>query len=208
MERHRGERRRRTAASALLRRIRDGMTGNETTLGDLLVHLGPRAPGFLLLALTIPAVVPTPGFPSGLVFGAALVLVALQMMAGREQVHAPGWLTRRRVPPAFTMAVLDRAAPLLERIERRTAPRWRRLTRRAMERPLGLVVLVMGLLITLPIPFGNLLPGLAVLVLALGLVVRDGAAVVAGIGLSLVAVVGTAGLAAVSVRMVGVAMAG
>ena len=54
-------------------------------------------------------------------------------------------------------------------------------------RGLGLVVLIMAVLIALPIPFGNTLPGLAILALALGLAQRDGLAIAGGLGIALVA---------------------
>ena len=39
----------------------------------------------------------------------------------------------------------------------------------------------MAVLIALPIPFGNMLPGIAVFLIALGLAQRDGGAVAAGL---------------------------
>ena len=45
----------------------------------------------------------------------------------------------------------------------------------------GLLVVILGLLLMLPIPiFGNLPPGIAVCILGLGMVERDGAFIVAG----------------------------
>lgn len=183
-------------AAALLRSVHEKLDGDLTTLGTVLAHLGERAPGFLLLALAIPAVVPTPGVPAGMVFGTVLALVALQMIAGRDRLYLPGWLRHRPVRRTVVVAALRHVAPLLERIERRLAPRYRSLTGRTMVRPLGAVVLVMGVLIALPIPFGNTLPGLAVLVIALGLIAHDGLAVAVGIGLSGIACVTSAALIA------------
>ena len=75
-------------ASALLKRLHGRMTGDKPSLGEVLGHLGDRAPGFLLLALAIPAVVPTPGLSAGLVFGTVLVLVALAHQSLRAQRKA------------------------------------------------------------------------------------------------------------------------
>jgi hypothetical protein len=46
----------------------------------------------------------------------------------------------------------------------------------------------------MPIPFGNLLPALALMLIGLGLVFRDGIAVILGLLMSGVALVATAGL--------------
>lgn len=189
-------------ATALLNRIRERLRAEHVTLGEVLEHLGERAPGFLLVALSIPAIVPTPGVPAGLVFGTVLALVSLQMIAGQQCLYVPGWLSRRQVRSGVVQGVVARATPVLDRIERWLAPRYTAFTRPAMLRPLGFLVLLMGVLIALPIPFGNTVPGIAVLVIALGLVVRDGLAVAAGVALSLVAAVVSAGLVAAGYRMI------
>lgn len=61
-------------------------------------------------------------------------------------------------------------------------------------RLLGLVVLLNAVLIILPIPLGNILPAMAVMSVALGLIARDGMAVAAGLGLSATAVAASAAL--------------
>ena len=60
-------------------------------------------------------------------------------------------------------------------------PRGRLLSQVAMRPVLGVVILTMAILIALPIPFGNMLPGLAVLITTLGMAQRDSLAI--GIGL-------------------------
>ncbi len=177
----------RAKASALLKRLRERLGGEQPTLGEVLAHLGDRAPGFLLLALAIPAVVPTPGVPVGMVFGTVLALVAVQMIVGRDRLEVPTWIGRRRVKRSTIHTVVEKATPMVERVERTLRTRYPALTRAGFLRPLGVFVLLMGVLIALPIPFGNTLPGLAVLVIALGLIAKDGLAVLAGLGLGAVA---------------------
>ncbi len=177
----------RPTASALLRRLRGRISGDKPTVGEVFGHLGDRAPGFLLLALAIPAIVPTPGLPAGFLFGTVLAAVALQMIAGRDRLRVPGWIGRRRVSRGTLDKLVDKGTPMIERVERTLRARHPSLTRASVLRPLGAFVLLMGVLIALPIPFGNTLPGLAVLVTALGLIARDGLAVLAGIGLGAVA---------------------
>ncbi|WP_346825042.1 exopolysaccharide biosynthesis protein (plasmid) [Ralstonia solanacearum] len=46
---------------------------------------------------------------------------------------------------------------------------------------IALVVGLMALIVVLPIPFGNLLPVLALMLIGLGLVFRDGVAVILGL---------------------------
>ena len=52
----------------------------------------------------------------------------------------------------------------------------------------------MAIIVVLPIPFGNLLPALALMLIGLGLVFRDGIPVILGLLMSGVALVATTGL--------------
>lgn len=63
-----------------------------------------------------------------------------------------------------------------------------------MLRLLGLACLSNGVLIVLPIPFGNTAPALAAILLALGLATGDGLIALAGLFLSVIAVAVGAGL--------------
>lgn len=56
---------------------------------------------------------------------------------------------------------------------------------------LGLCILVMAVIITLPIPFGNVLPVIALAVLAVALIERDGVEVMWALALSAAAIVWT-----------------
>ena len=58
----------------------------------------------------------------------------------------------------------------------------------------ALAVGTMAIIVVLPIPFGNLLPALALMLMGLGLVFRDGVAVVAGLAGAGLALAVTAGL--------------
>ncbi|XAW60246.1 exopolysaccharide biosynthesis protein [Halomonas sp. Bachu 37] len=159
------------------------------TLGDILRVLEERAIALILLLFAIPAIVPTPGVPAGMVFGTALAFIGLQMALGTKRIRLPPGVARLRIGREQLERILRKAAPHIERLERRLGERLEKLVSPIAIRWIGLVVLIMALLIALPIPFGNTLPGLAVLVLALGLAQRDGIAVVAGLGLALVAAI-------------------
>lgn len=56
------------------------------------------------------------------------------------------------------------------------------------ERLLGLVALALALLLSLPVPMGNLLPGIALAVLSLSIVERDGLVALIGYVLAALAV--------------------
>ena len=70
----------------------------------------------------------------------------------------------------------------------------------------GLPVLILALIVAIPIPFGNIVPCLALMLLALGLIAEDGLALVAGLGTGLVAVFWTIFLFAAGASLAGSAL--
>ena len=167
-------------ASQRLLRLTHAIAAQErVSIGTVIDRLGPSSLGLVLLILTIPAIIPIPG-PVGIVLGSCLALVALQVIAGARRVWLPRWLRERGLPTRRWMALSGRIA-----------------------RPfLGLAILAMALIITLPIPLGNILPVIALAMLALALLERDGVAVLWALAMSLVAIVWTIVLVLFGARIV------
>ncbi len=174
----------------------------QVSIGDVVDQLGASSLGLILLILTIPAIIPIPG-PIGIILGSCLALVAVQVVAGAKRVWLPGWLRSCNLPTRFVTAAIARIVPWLERFERRLSPRrWMMLSGRVARPFLGLAILAMAVIITLPIPSGNVLPVVALAMLALALLERDGVAVLLALGMSLVAIVWTGLLVMFGVQIV------
>ncbi|HRJ60355.1 MAG TPA: exopolysaccharide biosynthesis protein, partial [Azospirillaceae bacterium] len=90
---------------------------------------------------------------------------------------------------------LNGARKPLARLEQWMRPRWPKLAGVHMLRPLSPLVFFMGLLIALPIPFGNVAPAFALIAVSLGVLTRDGVAVGAGMVMAGLSVLVCAGLA-------------
>ncbi|MGZ8996510.1 MAG: exopolysaccharide biosynthesis protein [Rhodospirillales bacterium] len=190
--------------AALARKVGDR---GEVTIDDIVRHFGSDASaGWLLLLLAIPALVPSPGVPLGMIFGTGLAMLALHLTFGPRPVRLPKWIARRRLAASYLDTATARLGPMIQRLERLTRPRLAALVQPSAIRLLGLVVLVNAVLIILPIPLGNTLPAMAVMSLALGLIARDGLAVAAGLGLSVTALAVSAALVSGAVRLAEILM--
>ena len=189
------------AASALLDDVGRRFHGDSVSVSEVTAALGDRGPAAALLLLTLPGLVPLPGVPAGMLFGSIIVLMSMQMMAGREALWLPGWLGRRRIGRGLLLACLDGARRPLARLERWMRPRWSTLAGVHMLRPLSPLVFFMGLLIALPIPFGNVAPALALIAVSLGVLTRDGVAVGAGVVMAGLSVLVCIGLAAAGLSL-------
>lgn len=154
---------------------------------DILSVLDQSGVALVLLVFSVPALVPTPGVPAGLIFGSLLVSIGLQMIFRQQPVRIPPGLSGLRIDRHSLKRIIDGVLPYLKRIEKWVRPRLPALVTPKAIRWIGIVVCIMGIFIALPIPFGNTLPGLAVLLLALGVGQKDGAAILAGLGVAVVA---------------------
>ena len=136
--------------------------------------LGRRAFGMLLLLATLPAFIPIP--IGGVLSGPLVVLLAAQLLIGLRRPWLPGFIARRG-PKRHTLARFERiVAPWLLRLERVVRPRLAGvLDHRVASAVTGLLLLVLGLLLSLPIPFTNYPLGGMILLFALALLERDGA---------------------------------
>jgi hypothetical protein len=162
-----------------LRAVLDEVPHDGITAHRLMARLGADAVWLALLMLGAAALIPSPGVPLGVLSGGAIVLVAAHLMSGARDL--PGPVARRRVPRRSLAALLPHLARWVERAEGALRPRLRALSAPGTVRLWALAILLQGILIALPIPLGNPLPGIAVAVLALGLMRRDGAALLAGL---------------------------
>ncbi len=179
------------SASSRLEAVAAGLRQEEITLGEFLDRLGEEGLGLTLLVLSIAALIPSPGLPIGAMFGAGLALVSVQILRGARKLWVPRWLAGRTLRRRHVVALVNWAVPWLRRAERLLRPRLPALTGRRMRLALAVPILVLGLAIALPIPFANALPASALIAFALGILMRDGLAVLVGTALSVAALVWT-----------------
>jgi hypothetical protein len=85
--------------------------------------------------------------------------------------------------------VVARALPFLERVERLLRPRLTMLLSWTGERLVGIAILILALILTLPIPFANWLPACGIAIFGLAIVEKDGVAVLVGLGFVVASVI-------------------
>ena len=160
---------------ALLDALAEGRCGaSPMTLGGVLDEFRARAFGIYLLIVILPAFIPLPA-GAGAVSGPLVSLAGLQLMALMAHPWVPGFLSRRPLPPERLARFRDRSSGMLRRLEKISRPRseW------AIDHPAarlftGLLLVVLGALLALPIPFTNYPFGLLLLAYAIALIERDG----------------------------------
>lgn len=141
------------------------------TLGEVMDRLDERAFGIAILILAVPCLVPALyGVPQ--IVGVPILLLTLQLLAGREEPWLPqSWLKRR-----ISREWLDRMATFAEKrmgwFEQLSRPRLSWLTVGFGEKLVGIFMILATLTIVLPMT--NTVPSVALALLAVALIERDG----------------------------------
>jgi hypothetical protein len=150
------------------------------TFREILTLLRHRAVGFALLIFALPCALPMPpGIPT--LCGIALVIIAVNLIAARQRLWLPGVIADKSVSRADLRRVVERVTPYLERLEKICRPRLPIVTDQVGKILIGIVILALGLVMILPIPFvGNMPPGFAASIIAIGMTERDGLVVLIG----------------------------
>ncbi|MBV8167196.1 MAG: exopolysaccharide biosynthesis protein [Alphaproteobacteria bacterium] len=189
----------RATSDILLELVRE-FDGARITMADIVAGLQDRAFGLLMLLLALPNCPPMPGIPFvSTVTGTPLAFFAGQLALGQPTPWLPPPLLRQSFDRAKLLRALETIAPYVKRVERLLRHRWPWLATGRGERAAAAVAFVLAVILALPIPGGNLLPAWAIVFFALGILERDGACVVVGgvvtvIALAIVAVVLTLGI--------------
>jgi hypothetical protein len=159
---------------ALLGTLAVGPPGDTLKLRDVLEGLGHSLFGMLLFIATLPAFLPIPGLAGGL-SGPLVMLVGVQLLIGLRKPWLPRFVAERG-PTRATMARFEhRISPWLERLEHLIRPRLTvLLDHRIATIFTGLLLVLLGVLLSLPIPFTNYVFGVLLMAYALALLERDG----------------------------------
>ena len=147
---------------------------------DLLEALHERGFGFLLFIFALPAAVPLPGLGINVIIALPLLFLTAQQAMGRHTIWIPEKMKYKSISRARFEAMLEHALPLISKIEVLIRPRLGVITQGTFGNLIGLVGLIMALSICVPLPLTNTVPAMGIALMALGVIMRDGLAVISG----------------------------
>jgi hypothetical protein len=157
------------------------------TVSALVEAIGDRSYAILLLLLAVLNLLPgPPGY--GTILGAVIMALALAMIMG-WQVRFWPILGDRGVPGKLLRAMqvlLDKVAHIIGKI---SEPRLPYLCGPRSTPFIGMAIFFLGIVMLCPIPFTNTLPSWAVVAFCVGMLNRDGLAVIAGIVIGIIGTV-------------------
>lgn len=172
----------RRTSDVLATLIADTDGDGNITIQEVMRLLGDRAFGLAILVFSLPNSLPIPSPPGfSAITGIPIILIAVQLALGRSTPWLPPRVRKYHFSRTKFAHFLGKALPYIRKVERFLHPRLAFMSSTAGERLSGLVFLLLAVMLSLPIPFGNFLPGVSMSIIALGLLERDGALMLGGI---------------------------
>ncbi|TAF11235.1 MAG: exopolysaccharide biosynthesis protein [Nostocales cyanobacterium] len=144
------------------------------TLGDVLVETSERGFSLVIALLVLPFLFPMPPGLTG-PFGAACLLLSLQMLFGRRSPWLPHKIATYKFPRPFAEIILQNLRQVTRLLEKITRPRLTKIASHDLTRRLnGLCISWLTILLISPIPFTNPIPTVGILLFAVASLESDG----------------------------------
>lgn len=158
----------------LLKQLATGDGNDDLTFELLLDSFRHRSYGLFLLMVLLPVFIPVP-VGQGAFSGMLTSLIGLQLLVQFEHPWLPKFIGQRPFKRQHIINFQKRFDRWLGYIEKLCKPRWEYLFDHTWARAFsGLLLVILGVLLALPIPFTNYPFGIIVLAFSLGFIERDG----------------------------------
>lgn len=163
------------SASRALKKFCAQPAHTKSTLGDFIKNLGPSSFALIIFIFSLVMSGPWP-LPPGMsaVIGLPILFISLQLVWGNESIWLPKKLANHPISEKRIKKIIGKLLPTLHWLEKLLQVRCTFLFTKTGLRIIGAFIAVMALIMSLPIPGGNFLPGLTISLLALAILQRDG----------------------------------
>jgi hypothetical protein len=144
------------------------------TLGNILAQTSERGFSLTIALLVLPFLFPMPpGFTGP--FGAACLLLSVQMVLGRRQPWLPKKIANYKFPRVFAQTLLQNLRRVTKILEKITRPRLMKIAKNPLTWRLnGLCISWLAILLISPVPLTNPIPTVGILLLAVANIESDG----------------------------------
>lgn len=179
--------RRKINATEVIEDVVNKTSSDKVMLRDLLAAMDAAGFGLAIMIFAFGIIIPIPPpYPS--IVAVPLLIFSFQMMMGYDAPRLPKMFVNISISRSILATVAKKASPHITKIERFLKPRLTSMTSTTAERVIGLIIFIFAAFIALPLPFTNFVPGIGILIIAFGLLGRDGVFVLFGIFVGIVGV--------------------
>lgn len=169
------------SSDMLMEILENGKYNDYLTVQDILQQLGDNVFGVVILLFALPSVLPVTAIPGiSFLFSLPILFFALQMVIARKTLWLPNIIAMLKFNYKTIYKIIYISVPYIKRVEHILKPRLPFLTCGFMELINGIVIFCLSLLLTLPIPFSNIILAMLLIVFSLGLIEKDGVFIIFG----------------------------
>lgn len=175
--------------SDLLNDLKAHVQGDNITVRALLEAFHERGFGFFLFLIALPAALPIPAIGLSTIIALPLMILTVQQAMGRHMVWMPQKFQDKTISRSKIEGFIKTAQPWVKRLEFFVRPRLSFVTRGVFSNIIGVTGFIMALAVAVPLPLTNTVPAFGIALMAIGILMRDGLAVIGGmfIGIAWVA---------------------
>ena len=166
--------------SDILVDLQGHIKGEAVTLKSLLDIFHERGFGFFLFIFSLPAALPVPAFGLNTVIALPLLLLTAQQAIGRRTIWIPIKWHGKTLSKSRIDGFVQSADPWIKRLEFFIRPRLGFITQGITSNLIGVLGFIMALAVAIPFPLTNTVPSFGIAMMAIGVLMRDGLAVIAG----------------------------
>lgn len=187
----------------ILNDIQNGLSHDKNTLGHIMDAMHERGFGVLIILFSLPMAIPLPVPPGiNLLFSLPLLFLTFQQIYGAKRPYLPAFIQEKQINHEKLSAMLEKGKPWMDRLSIFIKPRMGFMTSGVISHFIGIFGFVFALCVCVPIPLTNTVPSFAILIMAVGVLMRDGLAILGGmvigtVWITLLATLGVAGFKAI-----------
>ena len=157
------------------------------TMAEMITLFHERGFGMPLFILALPMALPIPVPPGiNIILALPLLILTLQLVLNHRSIWLPNWIGRKEISGTKFSNVLEKTIKWVEKLEKLIKPRLEFMTQGIMSRMVGLAGFIMALSICIPVPLSNTVPSFGIAMMAIGLITRDGFALLFGMCVGLI----------------------
>ena len=170
--------------SDFLRNARDAFCqksdGSSIKVGEIIDDFKEQGTSLLLFLFALPAALPLPALGINFIIAMPLLFLTAQQTIQNKNLWFPRNIKEREISCERFTNFLEKSIPYVEKIEIFSKPRLHFITSGIARNMIGFCGLIMALSVCVPLPFTNTVPSFGIALMALGILMRDGLAVLAG----------------------------
>lgn len=157
------------------------------SIKEILHTLGGKGKEILLIFLSLPFCQPVQIPGTSTPFGLVIALIGIAITFKRKQLWLPKFLHEKKLKGSTVKTIAEKSLRLVSKTIKWIHPRMKVMTRSHMMIFNGLIIIILGLLLALPlpIPLTNIVAAWGIFLMSLGLLEEDGLFVAISYGIGL-----------------------